>query len=275
MVLALAACGGALDGLTGSGAVETGAEEVPQAETPADGIPVVRVEMTDTGLNLPSTVPSGIVAFEHVDGASVLPARLNEGVTMEQFEEGLMVDDGMGAIPLVTLMGNAHNTADNRVIYDLPAGDYVGLQFSEEDGPPAMATFTTGEASSASAPEADVAVELVDFAIVMPSEIQAGPQLWQIANNGEQWHEMAVVKMNDGATIDDVMAMMMSEGEPEGPPPFEDVAFWEPSSNGQTAWVTWDLEPGEYTILCFLPDLLGDFSPHIAHGMVAQFTVTP
>ena len=35
-----------------------------------------------------------------------------------------------------------------------------------------------------------------------------------------------------------------------------------------------DLAPGEYTVLCFLPDLNGDFSPHLTHGMVASLTVT-
>ncbi len=27
-------------------------------------------------------------------------------------------------------------------------------------------------------------------------------------------------------------------------------------------------------VLCFLPDLAGDMSPHAAHGMVANLTVT-
>ena len=63
--------------------------------------------------------------------------------------------------------------------------------------------------------------------------------------------------------------MLQSEEETEGPPPFEDIAFWAPNSPGETGYVTWDLPAGEYTVICFLPDLAGDFSAHAAHGMVA------
>lgn len=274
LMLALAACGGQLGGLTGSGAVETAPEVAEPAEVAAVEIPVVRVEMGDAGPTLPDTIPSGVVAFEHVDGASLLPARLNEGVTLEQFQEGLMVDDGMGAVALVTLMGNAQMTADGRVIYDLPAGEYVGVQFSP-DAPPGAVPFSVGEASGASAPVADVEVEFYDFSFTMPDEISSGPQLWRLSNKGEQWHEMAVFRLAEGVQPDVLMEMMMSEEEPEGEPPAEMVAFWEPNSPGQSAWASWDLEPGDYTVVCFLPDLAGDFTPHIAHGMVAQFTVVP
>lgn len=278
LVLALAACGGQLGGLTGSDAAESAAEAVaevaPQSEPEVVEIPVVQVEMGDAGPTLPDTIPSGVVAFEHVNGASVLPARLNDGVTLEQFQEGLMVDEGMGAISLVTLMGNAQMTADGQVIYDLPAGEYVGVQFSE-DAPPGVVPFSTGEASGAAAPEADVEVEFRDFAFTIPEEISTGPQVWKLTNMGEQWHEMAVFKVAEGVQPQDLLEMMMSEDESEGEPPAEMVAFWEPNSPGQSAWATWDLEPGEYTVVCFLPDLAGDFTPHLAHGMVAQFTVTP
>jgi hypothetical protein len=33
-----------------------------------------------------------------------------------------------------------------------------------------------------------------------------------------------------------------------------------------------NLEPGEYGLICFVPDAK-DGKPHIAHGMVTQFTV--
>jgi hypothetical protein len=115
----------------------------------------------------------------------------------------------------------------------------------------------------------------VDFSFAMPDKIATGPQVWQIENAGEQWHEMPILKLNEGVTIDDVLAMMAESGPggPEGPPPFEIVAFWSPMGAGEKAWVTWDLPPGEYTVICFLPDLAGDMSPHVAHGMVRTLVV--
>lgn len=242
-------------------------------EETAGGIPEVVVEMSDTGPSITGEVPSGVVAFNLSAMPGGLVARLNEGVTLEQFNEGLAQPDPTAAISLVSLLGGATNTTDGKLIIDLQAGQHVLINFSE-DGPPSAVPFTTGEASGATAPTADVTVDLVDFNFAIPAEIEAGPKVWQISNKGQQWHEMAIVKLNEGATIDDVLAMLQSEEESAGPPPFEDVAFWSPNSPGETGYVTWDLPAGEYTVICFLPDLAGDMSAHAAHGMVANLTVT-
>ena len=114
------------------------------------------------------------------------------------------------------------------------------------------------------------------FSFALPNEIKAGQNVWQIENKGEQWHEMGILKLNEGVTLEDMMAWMESADPdgPSGPPPFEDAAFWAPMGAGNTAWVTWDIPAGEYTVICFLPDLAGDGAPHFAHGMVRTLTVT-
>ncbi len=117
-------------------------------------------------------------------------------------------------------------------------------------------------------------VDLVDFNFGLQPEVAAGSKVWQINNKGQQWHEMAIVKLNEGVTTDDVLAMMQSEAPPEGPPPYEEIAFWSPNSPGETGYVTWDIPAGEYTVICFLPDIAGDMTAHAAHGMVSTLTVT-
>ena len=72
-----------------------------------------------------------------------------------------------------------------------------------------------------------MSADLVDFNFVLPEQIKAGAHTWKIENKGGQWHEMAIVKLNEGVTVEDVLAMMSQE-PPEGPPPYEDVAFWAP-----------------------------------------------
>jgi uncharacterized cupredoxin-like copper-binding protein len=249
-----------------------GGEEAAVGDT-SSAIPEIAVAMTDAGLSIAEEVPSGVVAFNLTAAPGALLARLNEGVTLEQLNEGLSQPDPTAAVALVSLLGGASNTTDGKLIVELQAGPHVLVNFPE-DGPPSAVPFTAGEPSGATAPAADVTVDLVDFNFAIPAEIEAGPQVWQISNKGEQWHEMAIVKLSEGTTIDDVLAMVQSEEEPSGPPPFEDVAFWSPNSPGETGYVTWDLPAGEYTVICFLPDLAGDFSPHAAHGMVANLTVT-
>ena len=254
------------------GACTVGGGEATVEETGGD-IPEVVVAMGDTGPSIAAEVPSGVVAINLNAAPGALLARLNEGVTLEQLNEGLSQPDPTAAVSLVSLLGGASNTTDGKLIVDLKPGQHVLVNFPE-DGPPSAVPFTAGEASGATAPTPDVTVDLVDFNFAIPAEIEAGPKVWQISNKGQQWHEMAIVKLSDGATVDDVLAMLQSEEEPAGPPPFEDVAFWSPNSPGETGYVTWDLPAGEYTVLCFLPDLAGDMSAHAAHGMVATLIVT-
>ncbi len=236
-------------------------------------IPEVTIEKTDTGYTIPSEVPSGVVALKWVGEGEGLPARLNEGVTMEQLNEALTQPDPFAMLSLVSLLGGASNTTDDRLIVDLQPGQHVVIDFPE-DGPPMVYPFTAGEASGAAAPAADVTVDLVDFNFAIPAEITTGSKVWQINNKGQQWHEMAIVRLGEGVTMDDVLAMLASEEPTDGPPPFEEIAFWAPNSPGETGYVTLDLPPGEYTVLCFLPDLAGDMSAHAAHGMVASLVVT-
>ena len=42
---------------------------------------------------------------------------------------------------------------------------------------------------------------------------------------------------------------------------------------GAVGYVSVNLPPGEYALMCFLPDAK-DGKPHLAHGMVKQFTIS-
>ena len=77
----------------------------------------------------------------------------------------------------------------------------------------------------------------------------------------------------EGVSVDDLLTMMQSEDAMSGPPPFEVVAGLWPMGKGQRAWATFDLPAGEYTVICFVPDIMGDMAPHAAHGMVRTLVV--
>lgn len=245
-------------------------------------IPAVTVEASDTALTVPAGVPAGIVTVT-VNNSGQAPhgplfARLNDGVTQEQFMEALQSDEsGMAAIALVTLMGGAQVQpgTSGQATFDFKPGNYIALDFG--DGPPLLASFTVaaGIGAAPAAPAAGVNVDLIDFQFTMPEQIKAGAQTWQIENKGSQWHEMVVIKLNEGVTVQDVLAVLMSEEPPEGPPPFEQVAFWAPMSAGERAWMDVDLPPGDYTVVCFLPDFASTPpQSHLEHGMVRTLTVT-
>jgi uncharacterized cupredoxin-like copper-binding protein len=78
------------------------------------------------------------------------------------------------------------------------------------------------------------------------------------------------VKLNEGKTADDFAAALKAGGPPpkwismEGGP--------NPGEIGDTSTTTVALEPGNYVMLCFVPD--PDGIPHVAKGMVRPLTVT-
>ena len=270
-VLSLVACQPVQTATPAAATTEATAEAVNAAA--ADGA-TVTVNISAAGIDMPAEIPSGIVtfAYELAADAPGLPefSRLNDGVTMDQVMEAMQADP-MAALALVTQIGNSDTTVDSQVTYDLPAGEYVGLLFPE-NGAPLTATFTAGEPSGAAEPQAAVTAQLADFAFILPDEIPAGPQTWLVENTGGQWHEMLVIKPQEGVSVDDLLAMVAAE-EQSGPPPFEWVAGVWPIGAGQRAWMTWDLPAGEYTVICFLPDMAGDMAPHAAHGMVRTLIV--
>ena len=237
------------------------------------GIPEVAITKTDGGYEIAAEVPSGVVAFTAPAETTAFPVRLNEGVTLDRLNAALADPDPTLALSLVSMLGGSAEASDGHpLVSELKPGAYALLDLPE-DGAPAIYPFTAAEASGAAAPTPDVTVDLVDFSFAVPAEVKSGPQVWQINNKGQQWHEMGILKLAEGTTVDDVLAMLQSD-EQSGPPPFEAVAFWGPISAGETGYVTWDLPPGEYTLICFLPDLTGDMNPHAAHGMVSTLTVT-
>lgn len=232
------------------------------------------------GITFPEELLSGPVMLTFVneteDGYfAPIIAGLAEDKTFDDLVEELMASPEGLPPEWVTLYGGTGVGPEGSVAitFDLPAGEYALLNFAGEM--PTFDPFSVIEAEEAAeAPEADVEVSLVDFAFTIPSELTAGPQVWQITNEGEQWHEMAVFHLLDESlTIDDVLELAMSPEVPEGV--VEEVFIWHPSDPGTTAWTELDLEPGSYAILCFLPDLATEeMEPHFMHGMSAIVTVT-
>ena len=119
-------------------------------------------------------------------------------------------------------------------------------------------------------------VNLSDFTFDMPNEVPSGEQTWELRNTGDQWPEMVLFKLQEGTTEEDLVQMLMSDQQPQGPPPFEGAGYFGPVSNGDSFWVPLDLEPGTYAAVCFLPDLADPASgkSHVEEGMVKTFQVT-
>jgi hypothetical protein len=105
-------------------------------------------------------------------------------------------------------------------------------------------------------------VKLLDFSFVLPVEVKAGVQTWQVINEGPQPHELLIMKLAEGKSVDDVWAYVES---PQGAPP-------QAINSGASGWLHLDLEPGNYVAYCFVPDPASGHA-HAELGMVMPFTV--
>lgn len=127
-----------------------------------------------------------------------------------------------------------------------------------------------GEEAVEADPDAQqVAVVATDYAFEIP-EVTAGPNAFTMTNEGEEPHFMYIVKLKEGATVDEALA---AEQAGEDPEQFieEEIGNSTTAPPGMTAVINADLDPGTYAMLCFVSTPEGE--PHVALGMAQEFTV--
>ncbi len=133
---------------------------------------------------------------------------------------------------------------------------------------------------SETAPEADARVDLFEMNFRLPDAIKSGRQIWEITNAGAGLHEISFVPVPAGATADEAVIALMSTltGESiEGQvgPAWDGWEYITTNgagvlSPGGTLWAQFDIEPGTYAVVCFVPGANG---PHLMEGMIQIVTV--
>jgi hypothetical protein len=118
-------------------------------------------------------------------------------------------------------------------------------------------------------PRADARMVLDDYGFAVAPSLTAGRRTIRVENTGPQPHEVEFVRLQPGKTAADVLALLKTE---QGPPPGEPYGGTVALQAGQVNYVTADFTPGDYALICFVPDA-SDGRPHVAHGMVRQIRV--
>lgn len=111
-----------------------------------------------------------------------------------------------------------------------------------------------------------------DFSFDAPDTIAAGPTTVRLTNDGEEDHELHLLRLNDGVEIhqfrqdlhQDGLDVALRLGEVRG-----HLASVPP---GETSEAEVELPEGEYVLLCQLPSP-GDGVAHVLKGMVKNLTV--
>ncbi len=109
-----------------------------------------------------------------------------------------------------------------------------------------------------------------EYQYEMPDTLPSGPTIFHFTDDGKLLHHMTIVKLEQGKTLADFTAL------PPGPPPAWAVLMGGPNTptpHGGQDEVVLDLSPGNYGVICVIPD--ADGKPHMMKGMVKALTVTP
>lgn len=208
-----------------------------------------------------------------------------DGVTVDDIKAVFASPDQAGA---PAWLYNAHfpggapalGGAIGQAIVDLTPGDYVLLSTDPSISTDAgVSTFTVTEGedpTTATEPVSDATFTLIDFAIEVPDQVPAGPQVWKVTHEGDHPHFISIMQ-NPGPITRDQFGQL-SESEESGATPaadlpnpeeFTPIGYSPVISTGVTEWLPMNLKPGYYTVACYVPDQTGQ--PHSMLGMYNVF----
>jgi hypothetical protein len=116
-----------------------------------------------------------------------------------------------------------------------------------------------------------LAIDATEYAFKTLGSIPAGVTTVQLRNLGKENHEAQFVRLNQGVTIDQLLAALQAAGN--GPPP--DIFTYEGGPAeivpNRTSEVILNFREGQYALLCFVE--APDKQPHAAKGMYLPITV--
>ena len=249
---------------------------------PAPGKPpVVRISGMDFSFDGPDVIPAGLTEFRFMNKGPSLHhlqiLRLEGGKTVDDLRAAL---GNPGPPPAwVKVVGGPNAPApglESNATLMMEPGNYALICFVDIGGPPHFMKgmvralrVAPSTNPAASTPNVDVTATLFDYGFKLSSPIQAGTRTIRVLNEGAQPHEIELVQLPPGVSVDDLLKWL---GKMEGPPPVKPLGGISGLDVGGSQYFTADFAPGNYALVCFLPDAK-DGKPHFAHGMIQQITV--
>ncbi len=116
-----------------------------------------------------------------------------------------------------------------------------------------------------------IIITATDFHFDAPDSVPAGLTTLHLVTQGEQSHQVAMLRISGGKSFADFLARI---AQPGPPPAWVTVAGGvDPPRPGGSASVTMELEAGTYALLCFMAG--PDGVPHVLKGMSRELRVVP
>jgi uncharacterized cupredoxin-like copper-binding protein len=141
------------------------------------------------------------------------------------------------------------------------------------EAPQTADSTVTATATTPAAPNV-VEINASEYKFEAPDQVPAGLTMFKLNDTGKELHHATLIKLDSGKTFNDLMEGMKNM-KPGTPPPGWVIPAGGPNAAapGASSNLITVLEPGNYAIVCFIPDARG--VPHVAHGMAKALTVTP
>jgi hypothetical protein len=246
---------------------------------------VVTFTAKDFAFEAPDTIPAGVTTIRLVNqGPSLHHAQLlkfEEGKTLADFAAAMKAMKPTDAPPTwVTTVGGPNPPApgaEASVTQTLQPGSYAVVCFVDiPDKVPhimkgmAHAFVVTPSTSTAVEPTADVTLALADYSFTPTPALTAGHHVIRVDNTAQQPHEVFIAKLDSGKTLKDVANWAGTYKGKMPATPLGGLAAIMPGSHG---FVTLDLAPGDYIMMCFVMDAK-DGKPHFMHGMATQIKIS-
>ena len=245
---------------------------------------VVTFTATDYRFSGPSEIPSGLTAFRLANKGKELHhlviARLDEGRTFDSLLAVLKQPPGPPPAWLHFVGGpNATEPgAESDGSIMMKPGHYAVICFiPTAAGVPHVAKGMVGSLEvtpstgpEAIAPTADVVVTLTDYAFNLSAPLTPANHTIRVNNHGPQVHELVLAQFPPGKSLKDLEAW--DKDAEKGPIPAKFLGGIAPMDKGAYGQFTVALEPGDYVLLCFVPDVK-DGKAHLVHGMTKPLKV--
>lgn len=248
---------------------------------------VVTVTTVDYAFQAPDTIAAGRTTLRLVNNGKdfhhIWLIKLEGGHTLPELVEATKTP---GPLPKWAVDVGGPNSpmpgGENSATLDLEPGKYVMVCVipAMTDGQPhfmkgMMKELTVAarrgveQAGKSVAPAPDVTMTLDDYTFHTSAPITSATKTIRIRNAAAQSHEVVIMKLDAGVTPEQFLQALE---KPQGPPPGKILGGVTGIAKGRTIDLTANFTPGDYTLLCFVPDAK-DGKPHIAHGMVKNFSV--
>ena len=231
----------------------------------------------------PDSIPAGLTMF-HLNATGqelhhLQILKLEQGKTIADFQAALKAG---GPPPTWAVPYGGVNPpvpgGTTMSTQTMEPGNYVVVCFIESpDKVPHIAkgmtkplTVTPVANANMTEPTADVTMTLNDYTFTLSKPLAAGRQMIKVENGAQQPHEVVLVQLDSGKTIEDVGKWAESM---KGPPPGKPIGGIPAFVPGKNTYFEVNLAPGDYGLICFVPDAK-DGKPHVAHGMSQQFKIS-